>query len=65
MVNRKLWQDGYYERVLRPSDDVFALIQYIRNNPTAAALPPERADFRYVWCSTNVSGDARLRPGGV
>ena len=62
MRNGKLWQDGYYERVLRPSDDAFALIQYIRDNPTAAALPTERAHFPYVWWSSNVLGDTRSAP---
>ena len=44
-----LWEDGYHDRVLRPSDDVFAVIEYIRNHPAAAGLPSERAKHPFVW----------------
>lgn len=44
-----LWQDGYFERVLRPSDDLCLAIEYIRNNPIA--LSPEGADYPFVWCA--------------
>jgi len=71
MVNGKLWQDGYHERVLRATDDVFQLIQYIRNNPVVAALPAEREVYPYVWWVNNVSGGTRsaalqrrVRPSG-
>jgi REP element-mobilizing transposase RayT len=45
----RLWQDGYYERVLRRTDDLFGVIRYIRENPAKAGLPEERAKYPYVW----------------
>jgi REP element-mobilizing transposase RayT len=48
----RLWEDGYHERVLRPTDNVFAIIEYVRNNPAAAGLPSERARLPFVWVAT-------------
>jgi putative transposase len=53
----RLWQDGYFERVLRPTDDVFEVIRYIRENPGAANLGEERTKYPYVS-----STDARSAP---
>ena len=50
----RLWQDGYYDHVLRPRDDVFAIIRYILDNPRAANLPEERARYPYVWSDPHV-----------
>jgi REP element-mobilizing transposase RayT len=52
----RLWQDGYYDRVLRPSDDVFAAIRYILGNPKKAELPEDRRTYPYVWSDPNVNG---------
>ena len=56
----QLWQDGYFERVLRQTDDVFGVIRYIRENPANAGLAEERAAYPYVWWTTdaNSEGDA-------
>jgi REP element-mobilizing transposase RayT len=51
---QRLWQGGYFERVLRRADNVFDVIEYIRNNPTAADLPIERTRYPYVWWTANV-----------
>ena len=50
----QLWQDGYFERVLRPSDDVFEIIRYIRENPVEANLSDERTRYPYVWSTAAV-----------
>ena len=34
----RLWQDGYHDRVLRPSDDAKAVARYIIENPVRAGL---------------------------
>jgi REP element-mobilizing transposase RayT len=52
---KQRWQDGYYERVLRPSDDVFEIIRYIRENPAKAGLAGERTGFPYVWWIAGVN----------
>jgi putative transposase len=36
--HERLWQEGYYERVLREDDDPRALARYIVNNPVRAGL---------------------------
>ena len=65
LAHRRLWQDGYFERVLRPTDNVFAVIEYIRNNPSNAGLPTERSQYPYVFWNTDSDTDtrsARLQP---
>jgi REP element-mobilizing transposase RayT len=44
----RLWQEGYYERVLRAKDDAGPIIAYIRRNPEAAGLGPERRRSPFV-----------------
>lgn len=57
----RLWQDGYFERVLRPTDDVFDVIRYICENPARAGLSVERTEYPYVWW-TGTNNDARSAP---
>jgi len=33
-----LWQEGYHERVLRPSEDVRSVARYVIDNPVRAGL---------------------------
>ena len=51
--DRKLWQAGYYERVLREEDDVRALARYIVDNPIRGRLAEAPADYPFsgsdVW----------------
>jgi REP element-mobilizing transposase RayT len=56
--SERLWQDGYFERVLRPTDDLFSLIRYIRDNPRVAGLPAERADYPFVWSAATINAGA-------
>lgn len=65
LAHRRLWQDGYFERVLRPRDDVFRIVEYIRNNPSNAGLSTERSQYPYVFWKTDGDSDtrsARLQP---
>jgi putative transposase len=50
-VRAPLWQAGYYERVLRPSDDVQEYVRYIVENPVRAGLVHAVADYPYVGSS--------------
>ena len=59
LAHRPLWQDGYFERVLRPRDDAFGIIEYIRNNPSNAGLPTERSQHPYVFWKTDCDTDTR------
>ena len=47
-----LWQDGYYERVLRKSEDVLAIIDYILDNPVRAGLVSRPLDYPFSWSCT-------------
>ena len=34
----RLWQDGYYDRVLRSDEDTLDVVRYILDNPVRAGL---------------------------
>ncbi|MGH9240130.1 MAG: transposase, partial [Vicinamibacterales bacterium] len=40
-----VWQDGYYERVLRTYESMETLIRYILDNPVRAGLVQRAEDF--------------------
>jgi putative transposase len=44
-TRKPLWQEGYYDRVLRAGDDVRAVARYMLNNPVRAGLV--RHPFEY------------------
>jgi putative transposase len=44
----RLWQEGYYERVLREHDDPRPLARYIINNPVRAGLVESPADYAFI-----------------
>ena len=46
--HQRLWQEGYYERVLREEDDARALARYVVNNPLRAGLVTTPADYPFV-----------------
>jgi putative transposase len=47
-AKQRLWQEGYYERVLRPTDDAKALARYIVTNPVRAGLARGLADYPHI-----------------
>jgi putative transposase len=50
LTGRRLWQDGYYEHVLRDDEDTRAVAAYIICNPLRRALVERPRDYAYVWC---------------
>jgi len=48
LMKQRLWQEGYYERVLRPADDAKAVARYIVSNPVRAGLVRVPLDYPYV-----------------
>ena len=38
MPRRRIWQRGYYDRVIRDDEELRALREYIRNNPLSAEI---------------------------
>jgi len=47
-TNRKLWQRGFYEHILRKEENVADVAEYILNNPVRKGLVEERD--QYKWC---------------
>ncbi|MGE5834405.1 MAG: REP-associated tyrosine transposase [Acidobacteriota bacterium] len=45
----ELWQNGYYERVLRRDEATPAIISYILGNPVRAGLVENATDYRFGW----------------
>jgi putative transposase len=45
----RLWQDGYYERVLRSDEQTKAVIEYLLNNPIRAGLVNNARDYPFSW----------------
>ena len=46
--HRRLWQEGYFERVLRDPDDACLIARYIVMNPVRAGLVASPCDYPYV-----------------
>ena len=42
-----LWQDGYYERVLRDDEQTLTVAKYILENPVRAGLVREPREYPY------------------
>jgi REP-associated tyrosine transposase len=45
----ELWQDGYYERVLRQDQATSLVITYMLENPVRAGLVSNAVDYPYGW----------------
>ena len=43
-----LWQDGYYERVLRRDEDIKEVARYIFENPVRAGLVQSPTEYPYL-----------------
>ena len=48
LKHRPLWQEGYFDRVLRADDDVKPLARYILNNPVRARLVESPGDYPHI-----------------
>ncbi len=44
-----LWQDGYFERVLRSDEATEAVMAYILENPVRAGLVQNAMDYPFSW----------------
>jgi hypothetical protein len=44
-TGQTLWQEGYYDRVLRDEECSLDVISYIADNPVAAGLAPSMAEY--------------------
>ena len=46
-VGKQLWQEGYYDRILRKQDDVWVSARYVWENPVRAGLVSAASDYTY------------------
>jgi len=44
----KLWQENYYEHVLRTNEDVFKVSRYIFDNPVRKGLVQNYSEYHYL-----------------
>ena len=44
-----IWQDGYYERVVRSYEQIDKLIRYVLENPVNAKLVERAEDYPFSW----------------
>ena len=47
-IRGRLWQPGYYERVLREGDDALDVNRYILQNPVRAGLARSPGDYPFL-----------------
>ena len=43
--SRRLWQHGYWDRVLRDGEDALSIARYVIENPVRAGLAAQAADY--------------------
>lgn len=46
--NGPLWQDSYYDHVVRPEEDLSGIAKYIIENPVRAGLVKSPLDYPFV-----------------
>ena len=46
----RLWQPGYFERVLREQESSRVTARYILENPVRAMLASHVNEFAFAWC---------------
>ena len=52
-----LWQEGYYDRVLREEESSLSVIAYIGDNAVSAGLALSIADYPYFGSSERSAGE--------
>jgi putative transposase len=65
---RRLWQDGYYDRVLRESEDTVSAVKYVLENPVRKGLAKSIGEYKWagsdVLCVDEIADDlSLLHPG--
>jgi putative transposase len=51
-ARQPLWQDSYYDRVVRPEENLTGIARYIIENPVRAGLVMSPLDYPFVGSST-------------
>jgi putative transposase len=66
-AKRRLWQESYYDHVVRPEEDLSAIARYIIDNPVRAGLVQSSLDYPFVgsdmWPVEALVGGGSVLPG--
>jgi putative transposase len=57
----RIWQDEYFDRIVRDQEELLEKAQYILNNPLK--IMPEIHDYRWVWIGDLAGTEARPTEG--
>jgi REP element-mobilizing transposase RayT len=57
----RLWQEGYFDHIVRDADNEREVIRYIVENPVRAGLCKGAEDYRYSWWPGHEMGLADVR----
>ena len=57
LTSGRLWQPGYFERVLRDEDDTFNVARYVLHNPVRAGLVTSPADYPFLGSAVLAKDD--------
>ena len=52
----RLWQDGFFDRVLRPDDDTMAIARYMVQNPVRAGLVSQPEEHPFTYSQPSATG---------
>lgn len=68
-AKRRLWQESYYDHVVRPEEDLSAIARYIIENPVRAGLVESSLDYPFVgsdmWPVEGIVRGGSVLPGPV
>lgn len=56
LTGERLWQEGYFDRVLRANDDTCVWVEYIVQNPVRANLVERPAEYPFTYRRSNSPG---------
>ena len=62
-TGQRLWQAGYYDRVLREKDDPRAVVAYLLHNPVRAGLAVAPADWPWTGSARYSLSDLSMYAG--
>ena len=62
--NAVLWQGGWHDHIIRPSEDIKATLRYLLENPLRAGLARSVADYPHIGSGT-MTRDALLSSAGL
>jgi putative transposase len=56
LTGESLWQQGYFDRVLRADDDITGIARYIMENPVRAGLIGKSEDYPFSYGQPLMTG---------